>query len=83
MSMAAGTTEYALGTPTVTCFGVSWTAEERDAVLAGPVASLVFDNKGTADIAALLESVPSTDFASDEIAGILNDDTPPKDWEVG
>lgn len=83
MSMAAGTTEYTLGTPPVTCFGVSWTAEERDAVLAEPVASVVFDNEGTANIAALLEGVPGTDFAGDEIARILDNDTPPTDWEVG
>ena len=44
MSLASGTVEYTLGSMPVTCFGVSWTAEEMDAALAGPVASLVFDN---------------------------------------
>ena len=83
MSLVSGTVEYTLGTPPVTGCGVSWTAEEMDIALAGSVASLVFDNEGTADIAALLESIPGTDFAGDEIARILNNDTPPKDWEVG
>ena len=83
MSIAVGMIEYTLGTPPTICFGVSWTAEELDAALAGPIASLVFDNEGTADIAALLESVPGTDFASDEITRILNNDTPPKEWEIG
>ena len=83
MSLASGTIEYTLGTPPVTCFGVSWTAEELDAALVGPVASVLFDHEGTADIAALLESVPGTDFAGDEIARILDNETLPKDWEVG
>ena len=41
MSMAAGTVEYTLGTPPVTGCGVSWTAEEMDTALAGPVASVL------------------------------------------
>jgi hypothetical protein len=83
MSLAAGIVEYMLGTPPVTGCGVSWTAEELDTALAGPVAPVVFDHEGTADIAALLESLPDTDFESDELAKILNYDTPPKNWEVG
>ncbi|MFV9691942.1 MAG: hypothetical protein ACNY01_13410 [Desulfobacteria bacterium] len=62
---------------------MSWTADEIDTALAGPVAPVLFDHEGTADIAALLESVPGTDFTGDEIARILDNDTPPKDWEVG
>ena len=62
---------------------MSWTAEEMDTALAGPVASVLFDHEGTTDIAALLESVPGTDFTGDEIAKILDNEMPPKDWEVG
>lgn len=83
MSLATGTIEYTLGTPPVTGCGVSWTAEELDSALAGPVAPVLFDHGGTADIAALLESLLDTDFESDGLAKILNDDTPPKNWEVG
>ena len=83
MSLAFGTVEYTLGTPPVTGCAVSLTAEEMDTALAGPVASVLFDHEGMADIAALLESVLGTDFAGDEIAGILDNDTHPKDWEVG
>jgi hypothetical protein len=83
MSLATGTVEYTLGTPPVTGCGVSWTAEELDSTLAGPVAPVLFDHGGTANIAALLESLPDTDFEIKELAKILNDDTPPKNWEVG
>ena len=83
MNLSAGTVEYTLGTPPVTGHGVSWAAEELDTALAGPVASVVFDHEGTADIAALLESLPATDFEIDELSRILNDNAPPKNWEVG
>lgn len=83
MSLAAGTVEYTLGIPPVTGCGVSLAAEELDAALTGTVAALVFDTEGTADIATLLESLPATDFESDELLKILNDDAPPKNWEVG
>lgn len=78
-----GTVEYMLGTPPVTGCGVSWTAEELDTALVGPVSPVLFDHEGMANIAALLESLPDTDFESDELAKILHDDSTPKDWEVG
>jgi hypothetical protein len=61
MSPASGTVEYTPGNPPVTGCGLSWTAEEMDTALAGPVAYVLFDHEGTADIATLLESVSSTD----------------------
>ena len=72
MSISAGTIENTLGTPPATCFGVFWAAEELGAALAGPIASLMFDNEGTADIAALLESVPGTDFVDTRAQHSLN-----------
>jgi len=41
MTLAAGTVEYTLGTAPVTGCGFSWTAEELDTALAGPVAGVV------------------------------------------
>lgn len=83
MKLAEGTVEYTLGTSPTTGCGVSWSDEELDAALTGPVAAVVFDHGGTADIAALLESLPATDFESNELVKILGADEPPKDWEVG
>ena len=39
--------------------------------------------KRIADISALLESLPSTHFESDEPGKILDVGEQPKDWEVG
>jgi len=83
MNVAVGKVEYMLGTSPITGCGVSWSGEELDVALAGPVAAIVFDHEGTADVAALLESLPSTDFESDELVKILDVDEQPNDWEVG
>ena len=83
MNVAAGKVEYALGASPISGFGVSWSGEELDWALTGPVAAIVFDHEGTADIAALLESLPSTNFESIELSKILDVNEPPKNWEVG
>lgn len=83
MNVAAGKLEYMLGILPIIGRGVSWSGEELDAALAGPVAAIVFDHEGTANIVALLESVPSTDFESNELSKILDVNEPPKNWEVG
>lgn len=62
---------------------MTWSGEDLDAALNGPVAAILFDYEGIADIASLLESVPSTDFESDMLEKILDIDEKPKDWEVG
>ena len=83
MVLPVGKIEYEMGVPPVTGSGLSYSEEELDAALTGPVAAVVFDNEGTADIAALLESLSETDFESRELSKILHVDEPPKDWEVG
>lgn len=53
MTIAIGTCEYELGTAPVTGCGLSWTAEELDTVLAGPVAEVVFDDDSIVIISLL------------------------------
>ena len=83
MNIPPGTPQYTHGHPPITAQGVSWTDKELATALAGPVAALVFDREGTADIAALLEGVPSTDFESEELSRTLHAQEAPKAWEVG
>ena len=61
MTLSAGTVEYTLGTAPATSCGISWTAEELDTALAGPVAGVVFDDAGNADVVTLFESVPDAE----------------------
>lgn len=83
MSIPVGNIQYNIGTAPVTGCGVSLTAEEIDAALAGPVAEVVFDDAGNADLASFLESLPETEFDQSEIRRVLQDSKTPENWRVG
>ncbi|HPO73578.1 MAG TPA: hypothetical protein PLJ31_12540 [Armatimonadota bacterium] len=83
MGLPTGKVEYALGTGQVTGCGLSFGAEELDGALAGPVASLVFDDAGKADVAAILESAADTEFGDAAVRRILEDADTVEDWRVG
>ncbi len=83
MTMPAGTPLYELGvTPVIGC-GFSYSDDELDAALCGPVAEVVFDDSGKADIESLLAGLAETDFEKNEVERILTDVKPPEDWRVG
>jgi len=83
MTLSAGTVEYTLGTAPVTGCGISWTAEELDTALAGPVAGVVFDDAGNADCAAILEGLSETEFDREGVQRVLNSEQEPEAWRVG
>lgn len=81
--VAAGAVQYTLGTPPVIGFGIALSDEELSSSLVGPVAELVFDDEGKADLTSLLTGLPETEFNPDAIRGILSNSTEPEDWRVG
>lgn len=81
--VAVGTVQYSLGTSPVTGLGVALSDEELDSSLAGPVAALVFDDEGKADIDSLLAGLPETEFDQELIRGTFSDSGEPEDWRVG
>ena len=83
MTVAAGTDCYNLGTNPCTGKGVSWTKNELDDAINDPVAGIVFDDEGTADLDALLSSVADTEFAHEELARVLAPADSVEDWRVG
>ncbi|EKD29209.1 MAG: hypothetical protein ACD_79C00015G0002 [uncultured bacterium] len=83
MSITAGTIQYKLGTFPVTGCGFSYSESELDTALAGPVAKVVFDDSGKADIQSLLASLTETDFEKTEVERILSSTKQPEDWRVG
>ena len=83
MTIAAGTIQYELGTAPVTGCGFSYSAAELDTALSGPVAEVVYDDSGKADIEALLAGLAETDFETGAVKRILSDTKPPEDWRVG
>ncbi|MCD6308431.1 MAG: hypothetical protein J7M24_05490, partial [Candidatus Latescibacteria bacterium] len=83
MALSAGTDEYKLGTSPVTGCGISWTDEELDTALAGPVAEVIFDDAGNADCAAILEGLTETEFDREGIQRVLDSMQEPEAWRVG
>lgn len=81
--MHINATYYTLGMHPVTGAGIGVEASELDAALAGPVAAMVFDDVGRAEIATLLGGLADTDFARDNLEALLNDESEPEDWRVG
>ncbi len=83
MSIATGTIQYQLGTVPVTGRGFSYSTDELDTALSGPVAEVVYDDSGKADIESMLAGLAETDFEKGEVERILSDTKPPEDWRVG
>lgn len=83
MTIASGTIQYQLGTAPVTGCGFSFSASELDAALSGPVAEVVFDVFGKADIKTLLAGLAETGFEKGEIERIVSNTKKPEDWRVG
>lgn len=60
MTIVSGTIQYQLGMAPVTGWGISYSASELDSALSGPVAEVVFDDSGKADIE--FDGLAETDF---------------------
>jgi hypothetical protein len=83
MTVAVGRVEYTIGASPVTGCGRSWSAAELDAALVGPVAEVVFDDAGRADLAALLSGLLDTEFDQTAVRAVLSVSRAPEDWRVG
>ncbi len=83
MTIAPGETCYTLGAASCSGVGLVWTQAELDNAIAGPVAALVFDDAGAANLAALLGSVADTEFAQDELTRVLQPSADIENWRVG
>ncbi len=83
MSIAAGTINYTLGSFPVSGYGFTYTETELDSALVGPVADVVFDTPGKADLQSLFEGLAETGFEKAQIERLLVDTKPPEDWRVG
>ena len=84
MAVAVGKTEYLFDEDPVSGLGVSWTGEEMVDSFSDSVSDVVFDVAGNADIAALLDSISSTDFDATVLKRILgNQEKRPENWRVG
>lgn len=83
MTVAVGTIQYSLGTAPVIGRGFSWTADELDTALSGPVSEAVFDDAGKADLNTLLEGLSETEFDQAAVRRVLQNAKAPENWRVG
>lgn len=83
MTVAHGETVYSLGDPPCTGLGFTWSGEELNAALDGPVAAVLFDDKGKADINEILRGVAETAFEQAGLQRVLADPVHIEDWRVG
>ena len=83
MTVAPGEAVYSAGDPPCTGLGLQWSGEELDAALGGPVAAVLFDDEGKADIEEILRGIVETAFEQDGLRRVLADPGRIEDWRVG
>lgn len=83
MTVAAGTIVYKIGAPQCSGTGLVWLEEDLDNAMRGPVSAILFDDKGTANIASILTELADTDFAREGVERILATPGVVEDWRVG
>ena len=83
MSVAVGRTVYRCGAAPCSGAGLVWGAGELDSALSGPVAMVLFDDEGKANIESILTDLVETDFEQDSLRRILSDPDAVEDWRVG
>ncbi len=83
MSANIGTEVYKADAGAVIARGLSYSESELNAALSGPIRDMVEDREGRRRIREILETVPLTEFETDQLEAILNTDPTVQDWEVG
>ena len=83
MSVTVGKTVYSHGTAPCSGIGLIWAAKDLDAALNGHVAAVLFDDKGKAEVKAILSGLVETDFAQEGLAQVLSSPKYIEDWRVG
>lgn len=69
--------------PPVLARGFSYSDDQLDEMLQGPVQDLLTDTQGTEQLEQLLSTVVSTDFEREGLDRLLRDDVEPENWRVG
>lgn len=83
MSVAPGAETYNLGSAPCVGVGLVWTEEQLDEAIDGPVAALIYDDAGKAEVAGMLAGLVETDFEADGVARILDGPEDFEAWRVG
>ena len=83
MIVAAGKSVYNIGRSPCSGAGVCWSKDDLDSAIDGPVAAVLFDDMGKADIRKILADLAHTKFAQKNLQRILADPVDISSWRVG
>ena len=83
MTVAVGKAVYNKGSVPCCGLGLMWSGEELDAAINGPVAAVLFDDEGKADIEEILTGLAETEFQQEGLRRVLSDPDDIEDWRVG
>ena len=83
MPPAIGTQVYEAHHNPVQARGLAFTRVELETMLANEVRSIILDEEGKQEIAALLAGVVQTEFQNASLQEILNSDRPMESWRIG
>ena len=83
MTVAEGVIVYRCAASPCSGLGLAWSTEQLDAAMNGPVAAVLFDDEGKANIEAILTNLADTEFAQEGLRQVLADTEDIEDWRVG
>ena len=83
MTMPAGSEVYTTDAGPVRARGVSINEDELQTALTARVASIVWDEAGTAEMKALLDGIATTQFEEERLRSVISSSPDPEDWRVG
>ena len=83
MTVAVGRTVYNLGIFPCSGVGLAWSDKELNTAMSGPVAAVLFDDEGKANIETILANLADTEFAQEGLKRVLADTGDIEDWRVG
>ncbi|MXW84276.1 MAG: hypothetical protein F4246_10985 [Rhodothermaceae bacterium] len=83
MTVARGRPVYSTGAPPCTGLGLTWSSEELNAALEGPVSAVLFDDEGRTDIEEMMREVVETEFEQEALLSVLARPGRIEGWRVG
>ena len=82
MTVGVGQTVYSEGRAPCFGIGLTWSGDDLDAAMNGPVSAVLFDDEGKADIEDILTSLAETEFRQKELRRVLSEPADIQDWRV-
>ena len=83
MTVARGTPVYSTGNPPCIGLGLTWSSEELNTALGGPVSAVLFDDEGRTSFEQMMREVVETEFEQDRLLRVFRHPERVEDWRVG